>query len=265
MSERATSYRGVASRAAGAARGGGVSVPLVLLHPLGVDHRFWDRVVEALPDTVGTPIVPDLLGHGSAALPPPEATVEDFADAVERQLAGEERVDLVGVSLGGLVALTLAARRPHLVRRLVLADTVAVYPEAMQAMWRQRAEVVRREGLAAVVEPMESLWLTEAFRRDEAATATRVRRILLAGDPEGYARTCLALATADTTGLVASVEAPVLVACGVDDALPFRLAARWLGERLPAATVSWLPGRHATAYEHPQPFVDAVCGFLSSP
>lgn len=239
-----------------------MSTPLVLLHPLGVDHRFWNPVIEALPGELGDVVVPDLLGHGSAPLPPKGATVEDFADAVERDIAGHGRANLVGVSLGGLVAQVLAARRPDLVERLVLADSVAVYPEVMRAMWRDRAETVRREGLAAVVEPMEALWFSAAFRRDGSEAVAGVRRMLLAGDPEGYARTCEALAVADTTGRVAAIAAPLLVACGTDDAPPFRQATEWFAATLPAVTVAWLPGGHATAYEHPQPFADAVVGFL---
>jgi pimeloyl-ACP methyl ester carboxylesterase len=133
----------------------------------------------------------------------------------------------------------------------------------MRAMWRDRAATVRREGLGAVVEPMEALWFSEAFRRDGTDAVARVRRVLLAGDPEGYARTCEALAAADTTGIVGSVAAPVLVACGQDDAPPFRQATEWFIATLPAATVAWLPGRHAMAYEHPKSFADVVADFLS--
>jgi pimeloyl-ACP methyl ester carboxylesterase len=220
--------------------------PLVLLHPLGVDHRFWDPVRAFLPDA----ITPDLDG----------ASVAEIADGVEQSLAGFDRIDLAGVSLGGLVAQELAARRPGLVRRLVLADTVAVYPEAMRAMWRERAAAVRRDGLQPIVEPTLQLWFSEAAPPD---AVSRVRALLLSGDPERYARTCEALAAADTTGLAAKIEAPVLVACGRHDAPPFRAATDWFASTLPDATVAWLPGGHATAYEHPEAFVDALTAFLA--
>ena len=237
--------------------------PLVLLHPLGVDHRFWEPVREALPTTFGDVVVPDLLGHGGAALPPEDPTVDDFVDAVEKQLDGLERVDLVGVSLGGLVGQVLAARRPELVQRLVVADAVAVYPDAMQQMWRDRAATVRREGLGSVAEPMEQLWFTEPFRRAEADRVSAVRELLLSGDPEGYARTCEALATADTSEAARTIGAPVLVLCGLDDAPPFRQAVEWFTASLKDVTAGWLPGGHATAYENPRDFADALVRFLA--
>jgi 3-oxoadipate enol-lactonase len=223
-----------------------MTTPLVLLHPLGVDHRFWDPVRTYLPDA----ITRDLSG----------ASVAEMADGVEQSLAGFDRVDLCGVSLGGLVAQELAARRPGLVRRLVLADTVAVYPEPMRVMWRERAAAVRRTGLEQIVAPTLALWFSEAAPPD---AVSRVRALLLSGDPERYARTCEALAAADTTERAAKIEAPVLVACGKHDAPPFRQATEWFAATLPNATVAWLPGGHATAYEHPEAFVEALTSFLT--
>ncbi|MCY1137209.1 alpha/beta hydrolase [Actinoplanes sp. Pm04-4] len=219
-----------------------MTVPLVLLHPLGVDHRFWDPVRSLFePDL----ITPDLAG----------ATIEEMADGLELT----EPVDLAGVSLGGLVAQVLASKRPDLVRRLVLVDTVAVYPEAMRRMWRERASLVRREGLAPILDPTQKLWFTEAAPPE---AVSRVRALLLSGDPSLYARTCEALAAADTTSLAPGIKAPTLVLCGKHDAPPFHAAADWFAGNLPDVTVTWLPGAHGTAYEHPHAFADAVAAFL---
>lgn len=225
-----------------------MTIPLVLLHPLGVNPKFFDPVRDQLPDS----ITPELPG-------PAGATVEYFAGTVEAALAGHQQVDVVGISLGGLVGQVLAARRPDLVRRLVVADAVAVYPEAMRAMWRDRAAGVRRNGLDFVVAPTEALWFTDAAPPE---ARERVREMLLAGDPDSYARTCEALAAADTTALAPSITCPTLVACGKDDARPFREAVDWFAANLPDASVAWLPGKHATAYEHPRAFAGAVTRFL---
>lgn len=236
---------------------------MVLLHPLGVDHRFWAPVRGMLPDDFGPVVAPDLLGHGSAPLPPLGAGVEAFADAVEEAVAGYGSVHLVGVSLGGLVAQVIAARNPGLVERLVLADSVAVYPDAMQSMWRERARVVREQGVGTVLESMESMWFSAGFRAEFRDQVDVVRDQLLSTDPEGYARTCEALAVADTSSTVGSITAPVLLACGRDDAPPFRAALEWFEEHLLAGRVAWLSGGHATAYEHPREFAEVLTGFLA--
>ncbi|MGA9746846.1 MAG: alpha/beta fold hydrolase [Nocardioides sp.] len=240
-----------------------MSTPVVLLHPLGVDHHFWDPVRAALPARLGQVEAPDLLGHGRASLPTPGAGIEEFADAVEEGLSAHDApVHLVGVSLGALVAQVVAARSPERVERLVLADGVAVYPGPMRTMWGERAALVRAQGLGAVVEPMEALWFSPDYRVQSSDQVAAVRALLLAGDPEGYARTCEALAVADTSAAVPSIAAPTLVACGEADAPPFRMALDWLARSLPNARTAWLSGAHATAYEHPGEFADLLVEFL---
>ena len=234
--------------------------PLVLLHPLGSDGSFWQPVVEELGhDDVQAP---DLPGHGSASLPGPHPSLEEYAAPVVELASARGPVDLVGVSLGGLVAQHVAGHRPDLVRRLVLVDTVAVYPDPMRQMWHERAATARERGLGELVEPMEAMWFTDTFRERRSEVVTKTRRGFLAGDPEGYARCCEALAEADTTALAPSVEAPAVVVCGDEDAPPFRAGAAWLAERLPNARLKWLAGKHAVILERPAEFAALLSEFL---
>ena len=241
------------------------ATPVVLLHPLGVDHTVWRDVVAALEREPGTgPVVAlDLPGHGTARMPAAGSGAEELATHVEAELErrGLAPAHLVGVSLGGLLAQVVAARSPHLVERLVLVDTVAVYPDAMRTMWAERAAVARSEGLEPLLGPTESLWFTEGYRAE--GRAGDFRSTFLATDPEGYARSCEALATADTTGLVGGITAPTLVACGYDDAPPFRDAALWFSKRVDDAELAWLDGRHAAALEQPEAFARLLREFLT--
>ncbi len=244
-----------------------MSTPLVLLHPLGVDHTFWRDVQSRLVDVHGLAdvVAIDLPGHGRGPMPRAGATVADLADLVELQLEarGLLPAHLVGVSLGGLVAQVVAARRPTAVVRLVLADTVAVYPEQMQSMWRQRAATARSSGLDSLVDPMVEMWFTEAYRTDPEGRVAEVRETFASTDPEGYARTCEALSTADVTATTASIEAPTLVVCGTSDAPPFVAAATWLAGEIPDADLVWQEGAHAVALERPMEFADAVAAFVA--
>ena len=102
----------------------GTSTPqFVLLHGGGQNAHTWDTVALALARPL---VAPDLPGHGhsddaapTAALRP-RAFADDVASVV-KQLAGDARL-VVGMSLGGLTAIALAARYPRLVRRLAIVD-----------------------------------------------------------------------------------------------------------------------------------------------
>ncbi|HVW89937.1 MAG TPA: alpha/beta fold hydrolase [Gaiellaceae bacterium] len=100
---------------------GGSGRPLLLLHGFG--GAAWN-FAELVPLLAGRRLlVPDLPGHGGSS-PLPAPSLAGFADAVAGLLDGP--VDVLGHSMGGVVALRLAERYPELVRRLVLAAPAGI-------------------------------------------------------------------------------------------------------------------------------------------
>ena len=243
----------------------GEGPPVLLLHPLGVDRSFWDDVVPAL---AGFEVLTyDFPGHGSTPAPEQAYTVEDLADQARALLAaaGVDRADVVGVSLGGLVALRLAADAPDLVGRLVVVDAVAVYPEPLREMWRDRAARAPEEGMAPFVDPTLGLWFTADLLAGGGPLVEAVRGTLQAADPVGYGLACRCLEQADVTGVLDRITAPTLVVCGEDDAPPFTAAATDLAARLPGGRLVWLaPARHAGVLEQPEQFRTALLEFLAA-
>jgi len=243
----------------------GEGVPLVLLHPLGVDHGFWSPVLPALG--TGPVVLVDLPGHGHSPRPDRPYGVADVAVALTRVLraAGHTREHVVGASLGGLVAQALAAADPSLVDHLVLVDTVAVYPEAQRVVWRDRAQRVAAptdalpDPLPEIADQTVRAW----FDDTASAAAAATRTALLGVDRLGYALTCTALAGADVRGTTAGIRHPTLVVCGRGDAPAFTDAASWLHAVVPGSRLGWLPGRHAAPVEHPALFAEQLGAFLS--
>jgi 3-oxoadipate enol-lactonase len=231
-----------------------VSAPFVFLHPLGADARFWDPVRAELEPR--TSVALDLPGHGTAPPPGLGAGIEAYAASVADQL--DEPAHLVGVSLGGLVAQELGASRPDLVASVVLVDTVAVYPEAFQQVWRERAATARKSGLSSLVEPMVAMWFPDQLAAAADPRVEQARRTFASTDPEGYARTCDVLSNVDLRDRVASLAVPTVVVCGEDDAPPFKDAASWFARAIGGSTVHWLPGRHACAVENPAKFAELL-------
>jgi 3-oxoadipate enol-lactonase len=241
----------------------GSGSPVLLLHPLGVDSSFWDGVLPALSGFEA--LTYDFPGHGRTPVPGQPYTIADLTEQAAGLLreAGVGPVDVVGVSLGGLVAQRLAATEPGLVRRLVVVDAVVVYPPALKEQWRTRAERTPLDGLEPLVDATLGLWFTADRLAAGGPVVEEVRRTFLAGDPRGYAYACQALEEVDLSGLVGSITAPTLLVCGEDDAPPFTAAARELAETLPDARLVWLaPARHAGVLEQPGQFTEALTGFL---
>ena len=98
---------------------------LVLLHAFPLDRSMWDREVRALVDVASPIIAPSFPGFGRSELPNGQPTLDDYADAAIAAMdaAGVKTAAIAGLSMGGYVALALAARHRTRVARLALVDS----------------------------------------------------------------------------------------------------------------------------------------------
>ena len=241
----------------------GSGPPLVLLHCLGVDHRFWDFAVPLTSDF--TLLRYDLPGHGSTPVPAESYRIEDLSDQLAAVLAqhGISRPHVAGISLGGLIAQHFAAN--EVVDRLVLIDTTPRYTEEMRAMWVERAATARTRGVAALIEDLLGVWFSADFLAQDPPAVRYVRSTLARTSGEGYALACEALAAADLRNGAAKIRAPTLVICGDDDIPSFRDAAEWIAGQIESARLAWIPGaRHASVLEQPERACTLLREFLAS-
>ena len=235
--------------------------PLMLLHSLGTDHRVWDPQAEALSRRFRV-LRPDLRGHGQSGVPPGPYTIDGMARDVLAALdaLGIGQLPVAGLSIGGMVAQSLAALAPHRVTALALVDTALAIPPA--ALWRQRAATVRAEGMAAIVDAVLSRWLTPAA--DPAAVAG-LRALLLATAPEGYAGAAEAIAAADVAVTTRRLRVPALVLVGEHDAATPRAAAEALRDGIDGARLEVLrDAAHIPTVEQPAAVTDALNRFLAT-
>ena len=108
----------------------GAGEPLVMLHGLATDGRIWSMVVPRLARRRRV-ITVDVPGFGASAAVDEDFRLEAVAQRIARGLAAQGvsgPYDLVGHSLGGGIALTLADLHPRLVRRLVLVAPAGLQP-----------------------------------------------------------------------------------------------------------------------------------------
>ena len=143
---------------------GGAGPPLLLVHGFGGAAWNFSELVPLL--TGRRLIVPDLPGHGGSS-PLPATSLAGFADVLASLL--DAPADVVGHSMGGVVALRLAERHPSLVRSLVLAAAAGISSST------RVAEVLI--ALAGVVKPAR----IAGRRVDRVAGSQRLRRLLFGG------------------------------------------------------------------------------------
>ena len=188
---------------------------LLFANSLGTDLRVWEALVPLLP--AGLRVVRyDKRGHGLSDCPPGPYRIADLvaeAEAICDGL-GLDDVTFVGLSIGGLIGQGLAAKRPDLIRALVLMDTAAKIGTA--EMWNNRIAAIRAGGIGALAEPILERWFTPGFRAGEPNFALW-RNMLLRTPVEGYLGCCAAIAGADLAESTRALKLPVLALVGDQD------------------------------------------------
>ncbi len=244
-------------------RPGSGKVGLLLVHALGADHRMWDDFIAAWdrPEPV---VACDLRNAGvSARSSVPLAPADHAADLEALRLAcGLERVVPVGCAIGAMIAAAYAARHPETTAGLVLTNPALRTVPTARAMLAERAETVRREGLAAVM-PGAAERAFVAQPRD-ARYARWVERFS-AQDAEAYALSILGVLDADVSEDLRSLQCPSLVIAGAHDVLLPPDLARDVHALIPRARFALDPdAAHFLPYQNPQGLRDLVADFLDA-
>ncbi|MGI4940248.1 MAG: 4-carboxymuconolactone decarboxylase, partial [Janthinobacterium lividum] len=228
-------------------------------HSLGTSGHVWDAQAQALAGPFRV-VRPDLRGHGLTAVTPGPYTIAGMAADVIAALdaLGIGQAHIGGLSIGGLVAQSLAHQAPGRVASLILCDTaLAILP--VQG-WHDRAALVRSSGMEALVEPVMARWVTPGFLQNPAALG--LRAMLLRTAPEGYAGAAEAIAAADLSADTASLRVPALVLVGEHDEATPPSSAEALRAALNGSLVV-LPGAsHIPTAEVPDLVTDAIRNFL---
>lgn len=234
---------------------------VVLLHPFPQDSSFWDEVAEVVRGAGHEVIAPNLPGFGGRALEPGWT----MAGEAER-LAGDIPAGsaVVGLSMGGYLALALLASHPDRVGTLVLADTraSAEAPEGM-AVRRDTAEVLRRDGSAAFLDG----FVPRALGPDpDPKVVARLRAIADRQPAKAMADATMAIAMRDDhTALLPGIAVPTLLVVGEHDAVTTPAEHTEMAAAIPGATLAIIGGAgHMTALEQPAEFADLLLAHISA-
>lgn len=234
---------------------------LVMVHGLGGTTNTWTALLPAL---AGRRVVRiELPGSGRSrdahalreSAPGGGALgIDTLVDAVLRVVGqlGLARAHFAGHSLGTIVCQRLALKAPDRVASLALFGALAAPPDAARTALAARAARARAEGMFGIADAIVAGTLSSSTRAEQPVTVAMVRESLLAQDPEGYARTCEALAGAQPAA-IERVDPPVLLVAGDEDPVAPVQGARQLAQRLRASRVEVL-GRcgHWMTFERAQ-------------
>jgi len=237
-------------------------VPLVFLKSLGIDLRIWENLIPHFADQYAL-IRHDKRGHGLSDCPPGPYTIRDHANDLAGLLEHLQvkQAIVVGISVGGMIALDYVLEHDQTVRALILCDTAAKIgtPE----FWHQRITGIQENGLDGMAETILGRWFAPAFSARHPAEYQGYYNMLTRTPVAGYIATCQAIADAGLSDLVGTIKAKTLVLCGSEDLATPPELGRELADTLPDARFELIEkAAHHPCVEQPEAMAVKIDRFL---
>lgn len=225
--------------------------PVVMIHGLGGTTNTFTSLLPAF--TRNKRVRFDLPGSGRSSRVEGPLSLEKFVEATRRAMAAArvEKAHVVAHSMGTIIAVHLAATEPGSVRSLALFGPLLAPPDQARANIRARAAKARLEGMKPIADALVQASTSSETKQKRHAAVAFVRESLMGQDPDGYARSCEALAemhAADTS----KIDCPTLLVTGDEDVVAPPQSVRMMAEKISGSRVEVLRGcGHWTPVEKP--------------
>ena len=234
--------------------------PVVFANSLGTDMRLWDPVMPHLPDGLRV-IRWDKRGHGLSSCPAAPYAMGSLVRDAEALLdhLGVKDCLFVGLSIGGMIAQGLAAKRLDLVRAVVLSNTGAKI--GTREMWDDRIAAVQDGGIETLADAVMERWFSAAFR---ATPELALWRNMLVRQPdEGYAGCSAAIAGTDFYTPTSGLRLPCLGIAGTEDGSTPPDLVRETVDLIPGSEFHLIRGAgHLPCVEQPEEYAKALTSFM---
>lgn len=236
---------------------------MVCANSLSTNLSLWDGQVAAFGQRFRF-LRYDQRGHGGSDAPIGDFSMDDLASDL-LALLDHFQVDkalLVGVSMGCVTALRLAARAPSRCLGVVGCDGQWRTAPDLAALWEERFSVVRKAGMEALAEPTVRRWFQPGFFAKNPDEVKRIKAMVAATKPEGYVGCGKALQHYDFSADYPSLAVPALFLAGAQDgAMPEVM--REMADVTPDSRLRIIDNcGHLPNIEQREAFFEAVDGFI---
>lgn len=235
---------------------------LVFANSLGTDYRIWRDVIVRLAGEYPM-ILYDKRGHGLSDIGQAPYSIDDHVSDLSGLLDvyAVKKAVIVGLSVGGLIAQGLYARRPELIQALVLCDTAHKIGTA--EMWNTRIAAIERDGVEGIADSLLERWFTPAFRRPENTAYHGYYNMLVRQPVTGYLATCAAIRDADFTDAAKRIAVPTLCVVGDQDGSTPPDLVLSTAKLIPGARYEVIPDAgHIPCVEQPEALTNVLRAFI---
>lgn len=245
----------------------GKGEPLLFISGLGRDHSIWDHLVPYLQDSFQVILfdnrgvgLTDTTDHTYST----ELMAHDTAEVIDA--LGFDKVNVVGHSMGGGIAQSLAIHHPEKVKKLILCSTFAKLCKRSHLIMETIVNMMEKELSVELIVQLNLGWL---FSNDTLGNEELMHKLMqhkVDAKPQtfiGFKSQVDACSNHNCQDLVQNIKTETLVLVGKDDILTPLNNSEELSNNIPNASLQIIPGAgHMIQTEQPKKFLELVVPFL---
>ena len=230
---------------------------VLLLHGLGATCESWQLQAPALANAGYRVIAPDMRGFGKSTFPGGRISPKIMAGDISRllELLSLEEVHLVGISLGGTVALELVLANPELVKSLVITNSFAKLRPRKPSLWVFyiiRLFLVHLIGIETQAEFVADRLFPDP---EDSVLRTAYKEQVCQSHPKAYRSTMRSLASFDLSAEAINIRCPTLVITAQQDTVVPPANQTDLAKLIPEADQLFIKDAgHAVTVEKPDEY-----------
>lgn len=240
---------------------------IIFIHGVGLDHTMYKHQIDYFSKKYKV-IAYDMLGHGESEKPEGDYQLIHYVNQLF-SLVSEfkmKKVNIVGFSMGAMVAQMFAIKYPDKVKTLTLLNAVAKRNTEQQQQILQRVEKVKKNGHYSTIDEAISRWFTDDFASKNPSVLKEVKSVLLKNPSDIYLKSYSIFAVSDQMLWLElkKIEAPTLIITGERDIGSTPKMALAIGEEIENSNVIIFPNvRHMLPIEMKNELNKSLFDFLS--
>ncbi|MCI0448036.1 3-oxoadipate enol-lactonase [bacterium] len=224
----------------------------IFINALGTDLRIWDGVVDRLANH-GNILRFDKQGHGLSSLDPNTKSLAQYMTDLVMLMSRLKitKCNLVGLSVGGMIAQLMSYNHPELIDKLILCDTRHKIGDANG--WNSRIQQVEAGGVASIADSILQRWFSKDFHQTKPETVSGIKVMLERCSSAGYIQTCMAIRDADLTESTKKIKHKTLAIVGSEDGSTSVNDVKSMADIIPGSRLEIIEGSgHLPCVDNPE-------------
>ena len=193
---------------------------VIFSNSLATNQSLWRHQVEMASDNFQV-LTYDQRGHGQSDAPQGPYSIDLLAEDLLNLMNALkiEKAALVGISMGGMTAITVAKKSPERVTKLVACDCGPAASQASAEQWQERISIVEQKGIEAIVDETVGRWFAPKSLANNHPAVVEVAEMVRSTSPAGYIGSAQALSNFDLRPGLSDLAMPTLFISGKEDAI----------------------------------------------